>query len=116
MPKRNAKPDQPLERETGTPPYPGRLPPLRDRRQCARYVATLIRAGHRGQMPLDQVRTLVYSAQVLAGLLDDTDARMEAIEGALATLVSVLGSGGTITVEHERLQRLLPTAIAERLG
>ena len=67
-------------------------------------------------MPLEQVRTLVYSAQVLAGLLDNADERMEAIEGALAALVSVLGSGGTVTIEHERLQQLLPSSIAARVG
>lgn len=67
-------------------------------------------------MPLEQVRTLVYSAQVLAGLLDNTDERMQAIEGALAALVSVLGNGGTLTIEHERLQQLLPSSIAARVG
>jgi hypothetical protein len=70
----------------GAAPSPGRMAPLRDRRQCARFVASLIRGAHRGSMPLERVRTLVYATQVLAGLIEraEIDDRIAAIESRIA--------------------------------
>lgn len=65
--------------------HPSRLPPLRDRRQIARYVASVLRAAHRSEMPLDRAKTLAWLAQVLANLIADADAdaRLAALEARL---------------------------------
>jgi len=106
-PKRNRKSTQRADMPFENPVYPGRLPPLRDRRQCARYVATLIRAGHRGQMPLDMVRTLVYSTHLLADLLDNSEERWVQIEETMAFLIAKVTGGETAAPLQER-QRALP--------
>jgi hypothetical protein len=68
----------------------GRPPPLRNRRDCARYVAKLIRAAHRNEIPLDRAKGLGYMAQILSGLLADAelDDRLAAIEQRITALAT----------------------------
>ena len=70
--RNNRKPEAPdLESKMLTPGY--RVPPLRNRRQCARFVATLLRAGARGHLALEAMNRLIAGVQVLQGMYGDLE-------------------------------------------
>jgi len=104
--KRNGEAGQALDAESRllTPGY--RVPPLRNRRQCARFVATLLRAGARGHISLEAMNRLIAGAQVLQGMYGDLEvgeeiakarAEMEMLVGRLAPNLTILGHRPAIT-------------------
>jgi hypothetical protein len=107
--KRAEPPAQPSESTAAGSPAPVayRVPSLRNRRQCARYAATVVRAMHRGNIGIEHGKGLLYGVQVLANLYSglEFDDRLAAMEVKLQALLG----GGALPV------RAAPRLIAGEL-
>jgi hypothetical protein len=87
------------EMKTATPrgPRTYRLPPLKDVRRCTRYIATVIRGMHNGDIGIERGKALVLATRALARIYQEQEfeAQLVRLEASARVLLGN-GSGGAL--------------------